>query len=1071
MLNVFFHNRRLLAVTILMIVVAGISAFLSLPRLEDPELVPRRALAFTRVPGANASRVETLVTKKIEDRLLDEIEQIKELESISRAGISTITIELGDEVPNVDEIWSRVRDELREAEADLPEDALPPSLENLEIRGHALIAAVTWADTQQPNHAILIRLAQELEELLRGLRGTESVEVYGAPKEEISVAVEPSKLAAIGLTASDVARQIKMTDSKVPSGIVRGTQSELLVEVAGELDSLEQIRQIPIQFGSNGQFVLLRDLGSVSKGIVQPSSDLALIDGKAAIAVGAFVESEYRADIWASAANEALAQFQNELPQGIGLETIFEQTQYTENRLSSLAMNMLMGGISVLLVVFMMMGWRSAILVGSALPLSALMVLSGMWIFGIPMHQMSVTGLILALGLLIDNAIVMVDEVAERLRSGSSAAEAISKSVGHLFIPLLGSTLTTIFAFMPIALMPGSPGEFVGTIAITVILSLSSSLFLAMTVVPALAGILSRFAATSGTAWWERGISIQWVSKIYRRLLERLFARPALGIALSAVLPVAGLIAASQLTEQFFPPTGRDMFYIEVELPKNASIAQSQTISANIRNRLMRRERIENLHWFFGESAPNFYYNIVRDQDDAAYYAQAMVQIDSGENVERLIRSVQSELDEAYPQARVLVRQLEQGPPFAAPIELRIYGPDLTRLEEFGDQARLILSQTPDVIHVRTLLSEGLPKLFVDIDEEKTRRAGIDKLGLARQLNSHLEGAMGGSIREDSEELPVRVRLSGDDRSSLDKIASLDVLPNAIGFDAAAVSAQGFIPISTLGELRLTAERSAVTRRNGYRVNTVQAFISAGVLPGKVLKDFVSRLDQAGFELPAGYRFDFGGETEERAAAVSGLLSSVPILAVLMIATLVLSLHSFRLAGVIGAVGMMSLGLGMGSLWVFGYPFGFMAIVGSMGLVGIAINDAIVVLAAIQEDDKARSGQAEAVVDVVMRSTRHVLSTTVTTIAGFTPLILAGGGFWPPLAVAIAGGVVGATGLALVFVPAAKIMLALLFYPRTAATPETPIAFPATVSRNGSSSRTQLDVIYSPAISAVSSSQ
>ncbi len=303
------------------------------------------------------------------------------------------------------------------------------------------------------------------------------------------------------------------------------------------------------------------------------------------------------------------------------------------------------------------------------------------------------------------------------------------------------------------------------------------------------------------------------------------------------------------------------------------------------------------------------------------------------------------------------------------------------------------------------------------MDEEKSRLAGFDKSYLADQVHQTLEGSIGGSLLEESEELPVRVRVAGDHRSDLATIAGMNLIPYTQGHVEQT-------PLSALGKVALLADRSAITRYNGRRVNTVQAFITAGELPGTVLADFRTRLEAEGYALPDGYSLEYGGETEERAKMMGMMLAPVPLLATLMLASLVLSFRSFRMAAIIGGVALLSLGLGFGSLWLFGFPFGFMAIMGATGLIGIAINDAIVILAAIREDPAARRGEPGAVSDVVVRSSRHVLSTTVTTIAGFLPLILSGGGFWPPLAIVIAGGVAGGTILAFVFAPSCYVLLA-----------------------------------------------
>jgi len=1020
MSDLFYRNRRLLALTVALIVVAGTSAYQSLPRLEDPELISRNAIVTTRFHGADAERVESLVTEKIEEELFD-VEEIKTLESTSRAGISIIEVELQDEVVNVDEIWSRIRDKLNDVEPELPTGALEPDLEDLEVRGHALIAALTWQNENPVSYAVLRRLAEGLEDELRSIRGTENAELFGEPDEEIAVEIDPARLASMGLTVGDVSRQIGQSDSKVSAGLMRNNAAgDVLIEVEGEMDSLDRIGRTPIRFGQDGQVVGLGDIAIIKKGIKQPASDLALVGGKPAVAIGVYVESEFRVDRWAQVARDTVSQYAEKLPRGVGLEVVFDQSHYTQQRLDSLVENLGLGAIAVVVVMFFMMGWRSALIVSLALPLSSLMVLAGMQFLGIPMHQMSVTGLIIAMGLLIDNAIVMVDEVRERLHRGMTASESISKSVRHLAVPLLGSTLTTALAFAPIALMPGSVGEFVGTIAVSVILALFSSLFLAMTVIPALTGLLSRLGQSSQRqAWWQVGFSDSRLNRAYSWALDRVFTRPAVGIVLALALPIGGFAAATQLIEQFFPPTGRDMFQIELELPTYASLPQTQAAAQRAREIMIANPKVRDVHWFMGKSAPSFYYNLVSDQEDAAYYTQGIVQLESADDTVGLIRRLQDELDEVFPEARVLVRQLEQGPPFDAAIELRLYGPNIDRLSELGDEARAVLSAVPDVVHTDADLTEALPKLSVKVDEEEARLAGLDHASIARQLDTTLEGALGGSLLESTEELPIRVRLADTGRGDLVQISSLDLLPET----TATNQQRKFIPISALGEVELVPERAVIARRNGRRVNVVRGYITAGVLPGQVLAAYRAQLQAGGLNLPAGYEMEFGGEFAERNEAVGKLSASLGVLVVVMAATLVLTFSSFRLAAIIAVVAGMSGGLGLGSLWLFGYPFGFMAIVGTMGLIGVAINDSIVVLAALREDEHARAGDPAAIRNVVVRSSRHIFATTLTTIAGFLPLIIEGGGFWPPLAITIAGGVAGATVLALVFVPSSYLLV------------------------------------------------
>ncbi|WP_326997409.1 efflux RND transporter permease subunit [Crocosphaera watsonii WH 8501] len=741
-----------------------------------------------------------------------------------------------------------------------------------------------------------------------------------------------------------------------------------------------------------------------------------LINGHPAIAIALLVRSNQRIDQWSQQVYQTLDRFQENLPRGLGLNIVFDQTPYVEDRLNSLIINLLLGAGCVFAVTVLMMGWRSALIVGCALPLSGLMVFAGMQWLEIPFHQMSITGLIVALGLLIDNEIVVVDEVPNNLKMGLKPIKALKKSVNYLFIPLLASTLTTVCAFLPIALLPGPSGEFVGTIGVNVIIALTFSLLISLSIIPA---ITVHFPPPNSDPssflplrWFNEGFSWGWLTQKYRWSLHQLFKYPILGILLALCLPIIGFMQAGTLQEQFFPTADRDQFNLELEFPASTALAQTRSQVLEARQLILEHEGVKNVQWFIGESAPRFYYNLVEGRKNEPNYAQALVETESPEISRALIPVIQKELDKVYPNARVLVRPLEQGPPVDAPVELRIYGSDLDILSDLGQKFRQELSQVSHVTHTRDSLSENLAKLGLQIDEEKSRLTQFSNANIANQLNSTLEGVTGGTIVESSEELPVRVRVNGLQRGDLDNIRSLYLTEN-----------RQSVPFTSLGNVTILPEINQITRRNGQRVNTVQGFVEMGILPSQVLSEFQKRLENANLVVPSGYTLEIGGESAERNNAVGRLLSLVGVLTIIMVTILVLSLGSFRLAAVIGVVGICSVGLGLFALWLFDYPFGFMSIIGSIGLVGVAINDSIVVLTAIKDDPEARLGNSRAVREIVIHSTRHVLTTTFTTPIGFVPLLLGGGGFWPPLAIVIAGGIFGATLLALYFVPCSYLLI------------------------------------------------
>ena len=1038
MIKSFYKNTRLLILTFILIFAWGMFSYQTLPRQEDPELISRTAVVLTPFPGASAERVEALVTEVLESEIA-EIEEVKTIESDSRVGFSTVSVELVDAVQNAQPVWSKVRDEMADAAALFPPGARDPELEEAKIKAYTAIASLTWERSSEPNYPILRRYAEQLEVAMRGVQGTEEVELFGDPNEEITVEIDAAELVAVGLSPQELAQQVNLSDAKVSAGQYRSDRQNIAIEVDSELETIERIRQIPIQ-NNSGQFTRLGDIAQVSRGIQLPPTDLALVSGRPAIAVGVLMKSGLRIDQWAKSVKAEIANFETTLPQGVSLNLIFDQSGYVEDRIGTLLSNLFVGALLVVGVSLVSMGWRSALVVGVALPLTTFMVFGWMTVLNIPIQQMSVTGLIIALGLLIDNAIVVVDEIQMEMEHGEKPLKALIKTVNYLKVPLFASTLTTILTFLPIVLLPGAAGEFVGSIALSVIMALISSLALSLTVIGSLAArMLARsrkkaeqleqgrlqsqgvakkiqsFLLKPG-AWWNEGFTSPKLARPYRKTIGFAAAKPLLAIALTFCIPLIGFIGAKTLENQFFPLVSRDQFQIEVEFASSTAIGETKAKMLRARETILANPKVKDVHWFMGESAPKFYYNFTGNRENQSHYAQAMVQLNTDKEVATIVNQLQSELDTQLASARILVRQLQQGPPYDAPVEMRIFGSNLNELRRLGIEAREILTTVPDVIHVRDDLTEALPKLGLSVDEEQAKQAGLTNTAIAQQLESYLEGATGGSILEATENLPVRVRISNGDRANLSQIASLNLSGNG-------ENNGGFRSTSALGEFNLVPQLANIARYNEQRVNTVQGYITAGVLPAVVLANFQDKLKAANFELPPGYRYEWGGEQEESSRARGDLAQYVPLLLVVMITALVLSLGSFRQAGIVGGVAIGCIGTALFSLKVAGSPLGFMAIVGTMGLVGIAINDTIVVLTALNENPQAREGNKQAVEDVVVKATRHVVTTTVTTIAGFIPLLISGGPFWRPLAIAIAGGISGSSILALYFVPAVYLMI------------------------------------------------
>ena len=1008
----FYANPRLTALALLFIVVMGAMAFSSLARQEDPTMTERWARVTTFQPGATAKRMESLVSVPIETALR-EIPEVDEITSTSRAGLSVIGVQLYDDVgpERVEGIWSEVRDKLGDISPTLPMSASDPELIINKPLASTLILKLSWQAESAAEMGLLSRVAESLRLKLANLSGTEIAESWGAAEEEMLVTIDPYRLSDAGLTPDMIANAVARADTKAPAGRLQAASAEMLIEVDAELSSERRIKDIPLVSGDNAQLLTVGDVADVKKHRLDPQRSIALHQGEQVIFINAKMQPGLRIGDWTDRAMVQIAQFESELPNQIGLDVVYNQSVYTGERMDSLGMNLLTALVIVLVALIWFMGVRSALTVAVALPLSGAMVLIGMQMMSIPLHQMSITGLIISLGLLIDNAIVVVEDYKLRRRKGAAIQESIKRAVSHLYIPLGASTATTVFAFMPIAVSPGGVGDFTGTLGVTVALSVVSSFILAMTVVPAVAGFLERRFGqqkNSSERWWHSGYSNPAITARFQSLLRVVVRKPMVGIAIACVLPLIGFGLSPTLTNQFFPPVDRNQFQVQLSLPAHSSLRETRAAVARADAILKANPDVVDSFWTLGEGAPRVFYNVVSLNERVPSFASAWVNTTSSEATERILPELQAALAQALPEGEVLAIPFEQGPPIDAPIEVRLLGDDLNVLRDKALELRGILATVDGVTYTRESLSSPEPKLTFVPDESAAAIAGLSTGELSNRLNAVVSGIDAGTVQEGDTELGVRVRVGDGYRDQISDLSSLPVL----------TSAGRQMPLDALGEWELVPTPTAIHRRDGSRVATVQGFVTPFLLPAGVLADFQEKILASGFQMPSGYSYQVGGEAEQSSESVGNIVSMFVFFALAMAAVVVLSLNSFRQAALIGSIAILSFGLALFGVRLFGYPFGYMALIGALGMMGLAINGAIIVLSALKANPRATEGDADAIVSTVTDSSRHIISTTVTTVGGFVPLIVAGGSMWPPLATAIVGGVGGSAIIALIMVPA-----------------------------------------------------
>jgi len=1014
--TLFYRRGHLLVLSLVILMVAGMSALSALPRLEDPRIDTRNALVITSYPGASAERVEALVSDVIEDKLR-EIYEIKEIKSTSRAGISIINIETQDWIDNTsnEQLFSEIRDAIGEASASFPEGAAAPIFD--EKRGATAFTLLLSLKATHPDTTPLTltgRLAQELTDRLRNVSGTELVRVYGAPDEEIRVNVSPEKLAATGLTLAQISDVIKNADPKLPAGVLDSASSNLRFTVAKGLDGVAMISAIPL-VNQNGRYLRVADIATVTRGYVTPRSDIALVNGEEVVFIAARMQTSLRADVWTQNALKVVDGFNSDFNGSVTADITFEQNKYTGQRLAELSGNLLMGCAVVMLVILLFMGFRASWIVGLALPLCAAFALFSLNFYNEQIHQMSIFGMIIAIGLLIDNAIVITDEIRINLQDPAlTRVGAMAKSVSHLFAPLLASTLTTILGFMPIFLLNGNIGDFVGPIAISVVMALIGSLFISMTIIAALAARFlpkgDHHASLKGKSWLQVGLQAPQLSHAFSVQLARWINRPILVLPIIVVFCLSGFVLSSTLANVFFPSADRDQFEVYLWTKDGSSIANTLTYTHDVDDVIRRNEGVEQVSWLVGGSAPSVYYNQIMTRDNLPNFANAVVTTDTVANAAALIGSLQQDLDIAFPDIQVVVRAFGQGPPIAAPVEVEILGPDLDVLNELGQQVRYLMSEVVGISQSTASITMGEPELKVDTSSDTLSYLGLSLSSLASQMQVNFSGLAGGSVLESTEEIPVRVRLSESFRSNIADIGTMPI----------PVAQEQGLNWSTLGavaSLSLTPSISSITRQDGERLNRIQAYLLPNVPAVDASNTLREKLEK-NLSLPEGYRIHLAGDADEQQRALGQLGTYAPVLLVLMITTLILTFTSLRMASVIGLVAVLSVGLGMFSLWLSGLPVGFNPLLGSAGLIGVAINGSIVVIAAINANPEAKHGDTRAIVKETMGCSRHILSTTFTTVGGLVPLLLfSQGSFWPPLAVVLAGGVGFSVVLSLVFTP------------------------------------------------------
>lgn len=987
-----YYRVSILAVGALLI--GGVWAFLTLPRTEDPEFDVLDVQVVTLWPGVDAPRIERLVTRPLEEAI-EELDSIQLTSSISSGGVSAIIVKMSDEA-DAAEVTGKIKDRLKEAAADLPAGCREPQVRTFNpARIPVIIAAISGGD----DFHRLDHWAKELKTELEAIDRVARVEVEGMPERQILVSVDGRRLSQYRIPLVRIRDVLALENAGIPAGKLDVGRRRYLLENPDEFKSLADIEATVLgAFG--GSVVQLRDVARVSDGFAERRY-VVRTNRRNALLVTVEKKEHTNTVAVAREVRDTIERFSSHLDAGFDLTVVSDRGRSVGGMLRNLGWNAVAGGVVVAALVVLFLGIRQALVVSVSIPLSVLIAFLLMRATGVEIHQVSIFGLVLALGMLVDSALVVVESIALHLERGEPLYAAVTYGVDEMKAPVASSVATTVAAFVPLLFLTGLVGTFIRALPLTLIFSMTGSLVVALTVVPLLCYALWRSFPPKAHEEETEGRILRLYREIAKASLRHRFT--TLAVAVSAfvlsvlVIPLLGL--------QFFPKAEKPTFLVNLRLPRDANLEATDLVATQVEEILAGESGVRDFTTNVGKGSPRIYYNEVRELETPSY-AQILVNLkpELSAQVEPWVEKLRERLRKISG-ASAEPKVLQQGPSFGAAIQVRILGEDLATLARIAGTVRDLVAEVSGTTGLRDTLGEKVPHLALELDKRKAALLGVDTHAFSSTTHLALTGGIATLYRQEDEEMPVVVRLDPDSLREVSDIEEL-YLPSRDG---------GMVPFSELAEVVPHDEYAQIARRNGRRAVNVECDVS-GRLASEAAADIEKRL--AELDLPDGYEIEVGGEKEEREKSFAGLGQAMVLALLLIYGILAIQFNSFVQPfvilltvpfGIIGAVV---------GLLVTGQPFGFMAFIGIVSLTGILINDSIVLTDFANYLQRVEGKRLyESLLAAGERRFRPVILTSVTTIAGMTPLAIWGGSLWSPLACALIFGLAFSTVLILVVLP------------------------------------------------------
>ncbi len=982
-------RTRLVLASVVLLSLVGLAAWFGMDRQEDPFFPYRFGSVTVSWPGASPEQVQRLIINLIEEEVAS-VEEITEVRSTARLGLAHLVIGMHQHIYDTDRVWEHIRFALDRAERRLPPGASAIELNDRFMASHGIVLAITGSD----DPLLLLDAARQLRRDLFRVPDMGRIELIGDPGEVLEISPHRERLAELGLDYSALAGFIHAANQVIPAGRLHVGDRNLVLRADSDYSRLDELAALPIPL-ANGGLLPLSELADLRFRPEEPLSQRVSFSGQTAVALGIVIpENRLNAVRFGQQLRSRIDELRPHYAP-LQIEEMFFQPHWVERRLSELGRSLLLGVLIVSGILLLAMGARVGLVVATLLPL---VTLSGLAIYamgGGVLHQMAVAGLVIALGMLVDNAIVMVENLQWHLDRGKTRAQAATDAVRELAGPLAAATGTTLAAFTPLLLSRGDVADFTRAIPIIVMLTLAVSYAFAMLVTPTVAAAVLKPGAASTHAR---------LASFGRRLGELALKMPWRILLGALGLIVLTLAASGLMQREFFPSTDRNQLIIDLQFAEGTRIEHSDFAAASVAAQLSSLDRVREVHYFAGFSGARFYYNLI-EIPRAPHLARVVVVTDSDRDLPGLIQWTREHLPGLVPDAQIIARQLGQGPPVAAPVEIRLFGRDGPDLAIAAEQVMAELRATPGAEDVRHRLGDGTPTLHFEIDAAEAARHGVSRARIAEALAEASQGRQASTWRAGREPMPILLRSPEGEALPEQALAGLSIRGN-----------NGLLPLDLFVRTRLSLEPSVIEHRDLQRMTAVLAETAPGFTYSDILGQVMPRLRQ--LDLPEGVRLELGGAAAEADSANSAVFQTLPVGILLLLVFLLWQFNSFRLVGIVLlTVPLAAIGIVPG-LILAGQPFGFTAMLGVIALIGIVVNNAIVLIDLIERDRKQGLGLEAAITGAVARRIRPILLTTATTIAGLLPLTFTQSTLWPPMAWAIISGLLASTVLTLLVIPA-----------------------------------------------------